>query len=223
MDRSITKSFAVASTLFALPHGLDAAIVYVDIPDFVVSPPVGARSTVPFKLQTFRPPDFQVGVFDRFVYVPNRAFVAIQMANNQLSALTQGGFFHKFAQGNAISGAVGGGWVEGGAPYKILRGRTTGVVKGPWVTGQTGFAGMRLEYPDGFHYGWIRMRVDNLHGADADPDTLTIFDYAFQDAPNTVIAAGAMPEPTSTALLALAAVGGAALRRKRKQGMSAER
>lgn len=71
--------------------------------------------------------------------------------------------------------------------------------------GGTAFLGLRWEKPDGFHYGWARLTSEQV----ADPDDpFTIYfgplavDWAFEARPGVSIAAGAVPEPSTWALLA---------------------
>lgn len=68
-----------------------------------------------------------------------------------------------------------------------------------------------LYFPDGpnFHYGWIRVGVNNAAG------TFLIKDWAYEDQPGVGIRAGQIPEPGALGLLACGALGVAALRRRR--------
>ncbi|MDZ4406347.1 PEP-CTERM sorting domain-containing protein [Prosthecobacter sp.] len=90
----------------------------------------------------------------------------------------------------------------------------------PWNTnldGTTGYIGLRFQIGSQDHFGWARITYD-----DATTDHLTLHDFAYESAANTGILAGAgaaaVPEP-SRALLALAGLGGVALRRRRKQAV----
>ena len=83
----------------------------------------------------------------------------------------------------------------------------------PWNTGAdgtTGFVGLRFAIAGNTHYGWARFTYDDLTTGN-----LTLHDFAYDDVAGTSINAGAIPEPGS-ALLALAGLGGVALRRRRK-------
>ncbi len=83
----------------------------------------------------------------------------------------------------------------------------------PWNTGAdgvNGFVGLRFQITGSTHYGWARFTYD-----DATTGNLTLHDFAYDDVAEQSINAGAIPEPGS-ALLALAGLGGAALRRRRK-------
>jgi len=62
------------------------------------------------------------------------------------------------------------------------------------------------------HYGWARISLS----ADYSSQPMSIVSYAYESTPNTAIAAGAVPEPGTIALLGLAAfaIAGRALRRR---------
>jgi hypothetical protein len=85
---------------------------------------------------------------------------------------------------------------------------------GTWNSNQAGLAGFQLANGD---FGWIRL-VWTDTDADVRPNTLTAIDWAYEDSGAPIAAGdtGAAPEPGSTALLALAGAGAAALRRRRK-------
>jgi hypothetical protein len=53
-----------------------------------------------------------------------------------------------------------------------------------------------FEKSDGLHYGWVRFETNGLFGFE---------DWAYETAPNTPIAAGAVPEPSTWTLLAAGA------------------
>jgi hypothetical protein len=80
-------------------------------------------------------------------------------------------------------------------------------------SGQDGFTGFAFETGGDTHYGWATLNIDLTL-----PGTVTISQWAYETSPNTAIAVGAVPEPSSLALLALGAGGVAAwrLRKKRK-------
>lgn len=55
------------------------------------------------------------------------------------------------------------------------------------------------------HYGWMRINLTGTTLGNSGPRALV--DYAYESNPNTPISAGAIPEPTSFAALALGALG----------------
>ncbi len=85
----------------------------------------------------------------------------------------------------------------------------------PWntkVDGTTGYTGLRFDISGGTHYGWARFTYNDAS------DNLVLHDFAYEDVAETSINAGdgAIPE-TGSALLALAGLGGLALRRRRQR------
>ncbi len=84
--------------------------------------------------------------------------------------------------------------------------------QGEWDNGLTAFAGFRFLNASGVHYGWVRLLVEETS------NQITIFDYAYEDTPDTAIAAGAgaaaVPEPGTMALVLIGACGLAARRRR---------
>lgn len=81
-----------------------------------------------------------------------------------------------------------------------------------FTSGQDGFMGFAFESGGDTHYGWATLNIDLTL-----PGTVTISEWAYETNPNTAIAMGAVPEPSSLALLALGA-GGLAAWRLRKKG-----
>jgi hypothetical protein len=85
--------------------------------------------------------------------------------------------------------------------------------------GGTGIAGVRFNIGGQEHFAWIRLQVS------ATGDSLTIVDWAYEDAPDTPISAGAVPEPGSAGLvgLGLLALGARGVRHRRKRLAELER
>jgi hypothetical protein len=81
---------------------------------------------------------------------------------------------------------------------------------GPWVGATNAFLGMTVNVGQDFHFGWVRLSVDENLG-------IVFQDLAIESEPNVSIAAGAgaVPEPGSLGLLALGAAGLAAWRKRR--------
>lgn len=77
------------------------------------------------------------------------------------------------------------------------------------VTGA--FIGLEFPINTVSHFGWIRVNIDNVAG------TFRIVDWAYESEAGVGIEAGAIPEPSSLALLAAGAVGVATIRRRKKE------
>ncbi len=72
-----------------------------------------------------------------------------------------------------------------------------------------GFVGLEFESPNGTHYGWLD--IEGLSGS----SQLRVRGWAYETEPNTGIVAGAIPEPSSLALLLAGAFGIWTLRKKK--------
>ncbi len=80
-----------------------------------------------------------------------------------------------------------------------------------FADGQDGFVGFAFESGGETHYGWATLNIDlNL------PGTVTISEWAYESSANAPIVVGAVPEPSSLALLAMGAGGLAAWRHRKK-------
>jgi hypothetical protein len=228
--RWLAYSSAVGSAL-ALAGSADAGIIYSGPQNISVS--VGKGSG-------FRSSLKRIAI--------NRAFsetLIVSHSRTSHFASSRAQLFHQLFGHTAgvnlsskASGAVrrlaSGQMISANAPdkfgYRVLLRQATqtyfGAVKqrGPWGATTTGFAGFRyLDVGNQYHYGWIRLKLSGVSPVTSPGQaTLTAVDWAYEDTPNTPIAAGdtgpsLIPEPSTLALAALAAgaAGVYALRRRK--------
>ena len=84
--------------------------------------------------------------------------------------------------------------------------------EGLWDDGLTAFLGFSFVNASGTHYGWARVKVDEM------TNVITVFDAAYDDAPDTAIAVDPVPEAASVALV-LVGLAGFAVRRARRRAI----
>ena len=86
-----------------------------------------------------------------------------------------------------------------------------------WATPSpaTGYLGIRFTGVNGTEYGWIQLSVAGNTNPNA--RQITLIGAGYQTTPNTAIAAGAVPEPSTMATLGLAALGAAGLAVNRRR------
>jgi hypothetical protein len=116
--------------------------------------------------------------------------------------------------------AIGSGAQFDSAPYFNSFGVTAspngpqGNGAGAWFNGTRGFVGLQLNISGQIYYGWLDVMTNNFtNGA---PGAFTIFGYAYNNTPNTPIAAGVIPEPSSLMLCAAGAIALALLRKRKR-------
>ena len=78
----------------------------------------------------------------------------------------------------------------------------------------TGYAGMRLTNGADVYYGWIQVSVTNYNNFNL---TGTFIDWAYENSPGVGIQAGAIPEPSTAALLLAGAITGLTILRRKKR------
>ena len=124
-------------------------------------------------------------------------------SGNQIEVGAASGYYiYKFSSGDPISGALTFSSSPGAGGF--------------WGPGDSGFIALRIDLGGGnYNYGWAQLSVP-------DPSTsVTITGFAFEGDANTAIEAGAIPEPSTYALLALAGLFGAAVWHHRRQKVGA--
>ncbi|WOO43463.1 hypothetical protein [Rubellicoccus peritrichatus] len=126
--------------------------------------------------------------------------------SNRMLVETANNWIDKLSSGNLIGP---GGNFDFGSNY--LRVSFNGTMGYGNFTGR-GFGGFQFEATGGaIHYAWADMTVA------ANGSSIIIHGWAYEDTPNTTIAAGAIPEPAEVGMgLGLLALGAAGLRRWRK-------
>ncbi len=124
------------------------------------------------------------------------------------SVLNSDDFTTKLDAGDSIDETSGD--YQGGIETYLWK--PLGVGEGPWIPGTTGYAGVRFDDPvatDQINYGWVLI----TYGIDR---SLTLVDFAYETTGGAIVA-GAIPEPSSWALiLAGGTLAAAACRRRRK-------
>lgn len=113
-----------------------------------------------------------------------------------------GGFVQPLAAGamiSADSAQSGLVWHDGNGP---VGGATLSACAwpfgcvGPWL-GQTAYAGIELQFDGQTYYGWLRIAHFEFSNGGA------LIDWAYETRPSVPILAGAVPEPSTWALLIL--------------------
>ncbi len=193
------SSYAAAAGLgaFGAAHDADAAIVYTDVPDVTITQ---GQGPIYINLDNAGQNEFAIAAFLSSVRVN-----PYNIGGQSSKVLTSMSYYvNSFATGAAIGPASA---EAGGA-------RFAGRQVGPYFynfVGTDKYVGLKWDVGGGnFNYGWARVDVTAANNG-----TATLFGYAYESTPNTAIAAGAIPEPTSLALLA-AGGGAAALMRRRR-------
>ena len=201
----------MATAAVACSSSADAAVY-----SQVVGQTISTTSTISLTASSLDPsfgPNFQVSFrasngVDRYLWAPGAPMDFIQFYENDPARLGANVLVSNVPAMNA--------WFRAEDSQS-----TANDLQEAWkIVGDTGFAGIRFLSGSDFYYGWIEMTV--LSGGDIRVDS-----WALESTPNLGITTpgggGAVPEPASVGLYALAAgaAGVRALRKRTSKGVSA--
>lgn len=219
---------ALLGSVFTLPVGVDAGVVYSGVRNLTVTLAPGDRvasigtaianrtETMPLDLDGNLVDDFQVTLrqdqFGPGGFGQGRVWFDGLVPGNGVAA-AEGGFPVRVTSNNI--GASASDWL--GA--KILQSFDKG--------GNYGFAadspfilGVRFKDGSDTHYGWIRLLIES--GSEGFPVSVKAVDWAWNDVAGALTHIAPVPEASSTlALLAAGGTGLAAWRLRRRQGPAA--
>ena len=194
------KSYAAAAGMgaFAVGHDADAAIVFTDVPDQTITQ---GQGPIYINLDSTGYNEFAIAAFGDSIRVN-----PYNIAPQDSKVLTSGSYYvQSFAAGEVIGDG------DPAAAGGRFAGRQVGLYFYNFV-GTDKYVGLQWDIGGGdVRYGWARVDVTS-----AGNGTATLYSFAYQGVANTPIVAGAIPEPTSLALLAAGGGGLALLRRRRR-------
>lgn len=195
---------AVVGSGMALATAAGADIMYSGVQNISASVPpalANAFAVAPINLDGVGGVEFRLAVEHDFGNTTQAARLDQIGVGNPAAVLLNGSaHLRKLASGAIISNGAPGGFGSGHRALRIFDTSFNGF-SGTWPAGMTGFAGFRFNISGNQHYGWIRLRWEDLGGISGGPDGLTAIDWAYNTVPNELITAGAMPsvdpDPTS--------------------------
>ena len=192
-------SYAAAAGLGAFGGVQDAAgaIVYTDVPDVTITQ---GQGPIYLNLDNAGQNEFAIAAFQSSIRV-NPYNIGPQ-ASKTLTSSTY--YVNSFVPGAVIGPGAN---EAGGARFA---GRQVGADFYNFV-GIDKYVGLKWDIGGGnFNFGWARIDVSGANNG-----TATLLSYAYESTPNAPIVAGAVPEPSTLALLA-AGGGAMALQRRRR-------
>ena len=186
-----------AAALLPLQALAQGTIVYVNPPDFLIQQDDTLHS---FDLNGD-------GTFDIGFRNVSDELDAVPTGNNQVSATAKpppevGGpavpipFGAQVNSSTPWQGRYSAPFVSDSGPL-LASNRGSLVAYGPFA-GLDGYLGIRFYIGANLHYGWIRLNLNNGYPAQA---IGFITEWAYNSVPGQSIAAGAVPEPSTWALL----------------------
>ncbi len=197
-ERLANYSAAAGLGAFAFVPIAQGEIVFTDVPDQTITQ---GDAPIYLNLDGVGYNEFAIAAFNDSVRVN-----PYNIGPQDSKVLTSGSYYvFSFAEGDVIGD---GDAAAGGA-------RFAGRVSGPYFynfLGTDGFVGLQWDIGGGdIRYGWARVDVTADNNG-----TATLYSFAYESTANVPITAGAVPEPTSLALLA-AGGGALALSRRRRR------
>lgn len=202
--------FAAAfAAALAAPSSADADIIYSG--NFgLINLPIPASSALGLYLDVDGMayavgaglPGADINFFNTLVGANQLSFFGNLGGNSNRAVLSAGGVA-KLGSGSTVSVAD-----SFGVQSLLATHQPGSTSNGNWAGGGTGFVGFSFKVGANTHYGWARLNINagTLDG--------TVVDFAYDNTANAPIRTGAIPEPTSIALLALGAVGVIEIRRR---------
>jgi len=206
-DKKLDKklaAYAIAGAALALPSAAHATIITTPVNQTVNGSSTGA--SYDFNLSDVGSDDITVTA-------------SLSTNNDEISASVNGNAFVVMVLGDVVALNAGdtiGSSSNFGTGGKMVQDAKVLGVAGPWPSdNSTAYLGFSFQdLSSNTHYGWAQIQTQ----VDEASDSFTVVNYAYQSDPNTSILAGdtgAVPEPSSVALVGLGAIGLVVLRRRR--------
>jgi len=174
-------------TLFLCAASVNAKIIYTDVsPDLVTVP--SSTATFDVDMDNDMNPDFRFTCVD----VSGLRFIIAQagqigLSNAIMIDTTGGNYYAKALSSNSSIGPSSTVWHTMSATNPTLLADFLGAYDGLWINSQDYYLGVKFLIGSNYHYGWVRMNINQT------TSVTTLKDYAYDDQPNTMIPAGALP------------------------------